>query len=205
MGISARAEVVINLVREVGAKRVAEIGLGRGRTVRAVLRSDCHDIIKEYWAIDPWNAKYSRDSVCNRIGGKDQNFYDKEAWDVYRYTCFFPQLKIIRMTSVEASKLFYHYRKYVNEKYFDLVFIDAEHDYENVRKDILAWDPLVKENGIICGHDYASREKGVIKAVNEIYGEDNIEVIRPGSVWVKRSNVNTVSVIQFTDNILPEF
>jgi SAM-dependent methyltransferase len=181
MGLSARAEVLISLIKEVKAKRVAEIGLGRGRTTRAVLESDCNDIIEEYWAVDPWSIAHSRDAWC-----RDQNFFDKEAWDVYRYMCFFPQLKVIRMTSVEASKLFSHYEKYVAGKYFDLVFIDAEHDYDNVKRDILAWYPLVKEGGIICGHDYASREPGVVKAVNEVYGEDNIKVIHPGSVWVKR-------------------
>ena len=184
MGLSARAEVLISLIKEVKAKRVAEIGLGRGRTTRAVLESDCNDIIEEYWAVDPWSIVHSRDAWC-----RDQNFFDKEAWDVYRYMCFFPQLKVVRMTSIEASKLFLHYKRYVAGKYFDLVFIDAEHDYDNVKRDILAWYPLVKEGGIICGHDYASREPGVIKAVNEIYGEDNVEVIHPGSVWVKKGLV----------------
>jgi len=206
-----RAEVLMDLIKEVQAERVAEIGVGRGRTTRAVLESNCSNIIKEYWAVDPWNMKYSRDSCYNHPDWqtkgyiKDQDFYDKEAWDVYKYMCFFPQLKIVRMTSVEASKLFYHYKKYVNEKYFDLVFVDAEHDYESVKRDILTWAPLVKENGIMCGHDYASRERGVIKAVNEIYGEDNIEVIHPGSVWAKRSNIDMVSMPQATNNILPKF
>lgn len=184
MVVSNRAEILINLIKKIQAERVAEIGVSRGRTARQILRSDCSDIIKEYWAVDPWNIRYPRDSVCNRIGGKDQDYFDKQAWSVYKYMCFFPQLKIVRMTSVEASKLFLHYKEYVEGKYFDLVFIDAEHDYDNVKRDILAWEPLIKEGGIICGHDYASREKGVIKAVNEIYGVDNIEVIRPGSVWV---------------------
>lgn len=187
MGISARASVLTKLIKEVGAEYVVEVGVGRGRTTRAVLRSDCNDIIKEYWAVDPWSTVYSRDSGRR---GKKQDFFDELAQNVYKYMCFFPQLKIIRMPSVDASKLFLHYKKYVTEKYFDLAFIDAEHDYENVKKDILAWHPLVKEGGIICGHDYASREKDVIKAVNEIYGVDNIEVMRPGSVWVKRLGNN---------------
>ncbi len=182
-----RAVILIDLIEEQRAERVAEIGVGRGRTTREVLRSNCFNIVKEYWAVDPWSTKYSRDSERNRIGGKDQDFFDQEAWDVYRYMCFFPQLKVIRMTSVEAAEMFRHYSEYNEEKkYFDIVFVDAEHDYDNVKKDILMWEPLIKENGIICGHDYASREKGVMKAVNEIYGENNIEVIHPGSVWVKR-------------------
>lgn len=36
----------------------------------------------------------------------------------------------------------------------DLVFIDADHRYDHVVEDILAWYPKVKSGGIICGHDY---------------------------------------------------
>lgn len=36
---------------------------------------------------------------------------------------------------------------------FDVVFIDADHTYEPVKKDILLSMPLVKEGGVICGDD----------------------------------------------------
>ena len=48
---------------------------------------------------------------------------------------------------------------------FKLVFIDANHDAEAVRKDILAWWPLVEVGGILCGHDYGIYP-GVNKAVD---------------------------------------
>lgn len=38
---------------------------------------------------------------------------------------------------------------------FDWVFIDAEHTYEALTKDLNAWYPLVKKGGIIAGHDYS--------------------------------------------------
>lgn len=53
----------------------------------------------------------------------------------------------------------------------DFVYTDAAHDYENVKADILAWLPKVRENGIIAGHDYYSPTPGVIQAVDEIFGE----------------------------------
>ena len=57
----------------------------------------------------------------------------------------------------------------------DFVFIDAAHDYENVRKDILCWYRKVKSGGVIAGHDYTSSE-GVKRAVDEIFGADKIKV-----------------------------
>ena len=36
---------------------------------------------------------------------------------------------------------------------FDVIFIDADHTYEPVKKDILHSIPLIKDGGIICGDD----------------------------------------------------
>lgn len=72
----------------------------------------------------------------------------------------------IRLPSVEASKL------YENES-LDFVFIDAAHDYENVKKDVLAWLPKVKVGGYLAGDDYRGEE--VARAVHEILGVQNIQ------------------------------
>lgn len=52
----------------------------------------------------------------------------------------------------------------------DFAFIDASHDYENVKVDIRAWSPLIREGGILCGHDYGGTWKGVKQAVDEEFG-----------------------------------
>ncbi len=49
----------------------------------------------------------------------------------------------------------------------DLVYIDAEHDYDNVKRDIACWYPKVRVGGILCGHDWA--EHGVKIAVPEAF------------------------------------
>ena len=65
----------------------------------------------------------------------------------------------------------------------DFLFIDADHHYEAVKRDIELWYPKIKKGGIISGHDYAEGgECGVIPAVNESFSDFKIF---SGSVWYK--------------------
>ena len=48
----------------------------------------------------------------------------------------------------------------------DLVFIDADHSYEWVKKDIAAYKPKLKSQGWLTGHDIDF--PGVNRAVNEV-------------------------------------
>jgi len=54
---------------------------------------------------------------------------------------------IVQMPSVEAAK------DYADES-LDAAFIDAAHDYENVKSDILAWYPKLKKGAPMLFHDY---------------------------------------------------
>jgi len=53
----------------------------------------------------------------------------------------------------------------------DFVFIDADHRYESIKRDILAWKPKIKTGGVIAGHDYSLSYPGVVKAVDDIFGD----------------------------------
>lgn len=48
----------------------------------------------------------------------------------------------------------------------DMVFIDGDHDYEMVKRDIELWSPMIVEGGLLCGHDYIWPT--VYKAVAEL-------------------------------------
>lgn len=68
----------------------------------------------------------------------------------------------IRKTSLEAALLY-------QDNSLDFVMIDASHDYDNVKADILAWLPKVKSGGIMSGDDYNPGSfPGVVKAVHEL-------------------------------------
>jgi predicted O-methyltransferase YrrM len=61
---------------------------------------------------------------------------------------------------------------------FDMVFIDASHEYEAVCADINAWKPLIKPGGLFCGHDAGYGP--VENAVNDLLPGNRHE----GSMWV---------------------
>lgn len=80
----------------------------------------------------------------------------------------------VKMLSQDACKIY-------ENRSLDFVFIDAAHDYENVKKDILAWLPKLKVGGTLAGHDYTYSEN-VKRAVDEIF--DSVEVSE--ECWIKK-------------------
>ena len=64
----------------------------------------------------------------------------------------------------------------------DFVYIDGNHQYEFVKKDIQNYLPIVKPNGFIAGHDY--KYAAIKKAVTETVG--SIDQSFCDSSWIKR-------------------
>ena len=67
----------------------------------------------------------------------------------------------------------------------DLIFIDACHEYEAVREDILNWRSLLTPfylltgEHVLCGHDFVGDYPGVAKAVTELVPEFRLV----NSIW----------------------
>lgn len=58
----------------------------------------------------------------------------------------------------------------VDPQSLDFAFVDADHSYEAVLRDIKVWRTNVKPGGLLCGHDYGMWEDrgfGVRRAVDE--------------------------------------
>ncbi len=56
---------------------------------------------------------------------------------------------------------------HIKEQQVDFVYIDAGHGYEDVKRDIADWWPLLSDRGILAGHDYDHTHPGVMQAVDE--------------------------------------
>lgn len=66
------------------------------------------------------------------------------------------------------------------DDYFDWVYIDGNHQYEFVRKDLEAFYPKVKSDGLIAGDDYGHDgwwQGGVTRAVDEFVARGLGEVV----------------------------
>jgi hypothetical protein len=103
--------------------------------------------------------------------------FDGRTWDgsadyaiAHTKLAEYPQVVWLRKTSESAI------REFQNEEAVDFVYIDGNHSYESVKKDITLYYPLIKNNGLIGGHDYTPYTETVIRAVNEFAEEAELEL-----------------------------
>ncbi len=66
---------------------------------------------------------------------------------------------IVPLSSLDASCKF-------NDHYFDFVFLDSSHTYEQTKAEIRLWFRKVIDGGVLAGHDYSQND--VRNAVNEV-------------------------------------
>lgn len=84
------------------------------------------------------------------------------------------QVTIHRKLSAEAAREF-------PDNYFDWIYIDGDHQYEFVKKDLEFFYPKVKPGGFITGDDYEDRgwwQGGVKRAVDEFIASGRAQKIK---------------------------
>lgn len=149
----------------VQVNRIAEIGCWHGRSTRAL--ADNIGANGVVFAIDTWNGPPETPEDVINVGIAAAHL--PKDWALYQFKANMDgingKLQIVQQPSIEAADLAVEAG---DAGKFDLIFIDAAHDYENVKADIQAWLPLVRAGGVIAGHDYQSGWPGVVKAVNEL-------------------------------------
>jgi len=75
------------------------------------------------------------------------------------------------------------YKKFEDES-IDFLFIDGDHNYSAVKKDLEYWYPKVKKGGIISGHDYTWVDARVKMAVTQFFLFTGV-FEAPGDSWYK--------------------
>ena len=153
---------LIKLVPDNGV--VVEVGCWKGKSTAylAVAAFNTGRSIR-VWGVDTWLGSPEHGGQPDLYETFCQNM--RPIWHLFT---------ALRRPSVEAAKGFV-------DASIDFVFIDAAHDYKNVKADIAAWTPKVKKGGVIAGHDYMCGWPGVDRAVAEAFNHVDFQ----DNCWVK--------------------
>ncbi len=69
---------------------------------------------------------------------------------------------------------------------FDLIYIDAHHDEDEVASDLRRCYPLLRPGGVMFGDDYSGAEPGVIRAVNRFAADSALYLSTAQEKWALR-------------------
>ena len=144
----------------------AEIGVLQGGFSNEILQTPVRKLhLIDYWTHVPGHVD---NAISLDQGGHDQN----ERMVRERFA---PEIKagcvnVIKASSLEAAKQF-------QPGQLDWIFLDADHTYERVLEDLIAWHEKIKQGGVLMGHDYLDTGAavrlnfGVIPAVQKFCRE----------------------------------
>ncbi len=155
--------------------RGAEIGVWRGDTSVALLQTFPK---LSLYMVDPWEKEVNIESMPKT---EEELIAAREL--AFGLTDFAKDRRTVIQEISEVAV------KQVDDGTLDFIFIDGNHLYEFVRKDLELWEPKVKFDGVLIGHDYDGRGDklfnwGVKRAVDEFVESRGYEVRLEGSsVW----------------------
>lgn len=131
-------------------KTFVELGVWLGHSVSFLAANLSDDCI--IYAIDLFDESTAHKRY-DHLNGLRYQLFEKNIQN------FKHMIKSIQSCSWVAADMF-------NDDSVDFVFIDADHSYESVCKDIDRWSAKIKRGGMLAGHDYFNAD-GVRLAVDE--------------------------------------
>jgi len=127
----------------------------------------------QVYAVDPWEDTY-QEAILH--GCADQNIVN------YLKKVPVPSMAEIETLFDERTRNLYNVTKIKDkaenvlgnfaDRSIDVLYIDAIHTYEAVKKQIQDWRIKIKHGGLLAGHDFDRRTwPGVVRAVEEAIGK----------------------------------
>lgn len=137
---------------------IAEIGVAEGLFSHDMLHWPVY--FSRLYMVDHW--KYVPGT--NGDSSHPQEWHDRNYREaIARVKRFKERVVVLRGDSADMARL-------VPDQSLILAYLDADHRYEAVLRDLKAWHPKVKPGGIVAVHDYEMEKYGVKKAVKEFCG-----------------------------------
>lgn len=174
-----RWDVIAGLCQAIDARTFVEVGCKEGRVTGHVLQ-ECPQI--RVVAIDPWKTQPKSDDPLRET---------YENWDFAEIERVFwenvgankERCTMVRETSEFASD---NIRRYSFDAPFDVIFIDAMHDYASVRQDVELWWPKVREGGFLVLYDYNHKWPSVMRAVADSFNLMDVRLAADSIAFVQK-------------------
>lgn len=170
-----RVATRLDLLREMPKKMVmAELGVFEGTFSREIIRV-CDP--SELHLVDLWKRSRSPDSTNLRIKRLKRFGMWRAKRSIQREYKDDARVRIHQGFTTEVMSDF-------PDDYFDFVYVDASHKYENVKADLELSYSKVRAGGYICGHDYqyfvdgkdTLMHGGLRQAVDEFCAEKDLAI-----------------------------
>ena len=172
--ISPMIEFIYN--RNIGNEGLVgiEIGTFRGINAHAILS---FLNIRKLYLIDPY-LQYS-DYVEDWIPGHSQNDFNNDyVIAKKRLEKFKDKKEFIKMKSDEATML----RDLIPDN-VDFIYVDGNHAYEYVKKDLELYYPKLRVGGVLGGDNFEVEFQGVPRAVFEFVDAKNLKLCGADKDW----------------------
>ena len=144
--------------------KFVEVGVWKGDFSRQIWNISSPNLLV---LVDSWTFDEKVRGCAPQVSGEEplnQNFFDQAKKDTYDKFKNIQNVHILDCNSQEASS------KY-EDNFFDYIYIDAEHTYQAVTKDLEVWYPKLKKNGTLFGDDYYWREEDDTLSLHRAYQE----------------------------------
>ena len=180
-GWSSEHYVFNNFISQYKPKLIVEVGTFFGGSARAMTRIALENNIENFelvcidtflGSVEHWNrSSFVLDFKNGRPTIYDQFISNVVHSGYQEYITPFP-------VDSQNGFLFFQEKNIIP----DLVYIDAGHDYESVKRDLYNWASLVNLGGIIIGDDW--HHPPIKQAVADTF-KDNILEFGEKFVWIK--------------------
>ena len=165
-------EELIRMVFPNGADRICEVGVAYGDFSQFLIETLEPEVFvgADTFRIHTQEVFWGRPTAERFKGATHRQFFENRFKDTVS------ELTVLEGQSNETLGS-------LPDEFFDLIYIDAAHDYTSVKKDAIASGPKLKANGALIFDDYTIFDPymnvpyGVVRAVNEFVEETDWRVV----------------------------
>ena len=170
MDVKHRIELV-QLLKELGLPLVAaEVGCAEMLFSRDLISAG----LDKLYLIDNWGEIIGQKGD----GGFNQDWHDKNFKEgMERVAPYMSKIRVLKGMSTDMAKE-------IPDGELSLCYLDADHSYMAVMKDLFSFFPKVVHGGIIASHDALNEDYGVKKAFEDFCrGKYEIKIIPENSIY----------------------